>query len=116
LSGYLQLGAKLLREEKEFAGGWNFGPEENECLTVKEVLNIAKKSWGAINFEEKKELANLHEANLLSLNIDKAKTLLSWSPKWKNDLAIERTILWYKNFYENQQLNTINDLNLFINS
>ena len=116
LSGYLELGTKLLNEEKKFAEAWNFGPQENECLTVREVLYKAIKSWDRIKFKEKVDINNLHEAHLLSLNIEKAKKILGWSPKWDNDLAIERTILWYREFYENQQINTLKDIDLFINS
>jgi CDP-glucose 4,6-dehydratase len=116
LSGYLELGAKLLNGDKKFAEGWNFGPQENECLTVREVLNKAIKSWNRIQFKEKVDINDLHEANLLSLNIEKAKLILEWSPKWSNDLAIERTIMWYREYYEDQQVNTMKDISLFINS
>jgi CDP-glucose 4,6-dehydratase len=116
LSGYLELGVKLLDGEKKFAEGWNFGPEEKECLTVREVLNIAKKYWNIIKFEEKVDYNSLHEANLLSLNIEKAKTVLNWNPRWNNDLAIEKTINWYREFYENHKINTIKDISMFTNS
>ena len=48
-----------------------------------------------------------------SLNIEKAKNKLNWHPKWDNDLAIEKTILWYKDYYNNNNINTLNDLQLF---
>jgi len=99
ISGYLMLGQRLLNGEKEFAEGWNFGPEEEEVLTVEEVLNIAQSTWDIIDFEVDKSNNPFHEAGLLSLNISKAKSKLGWIPKWNNQTAILKTIEWYKEFY-----------------
>jgi len=114
ISGYLELGKRLMQGDIEFAQGWNFGPEEKDCLSVTEVLDKAKSSWSKINYRINGEGSNLHEAKLLSLNIDKAKHKLNWFPNWTNDLAIEKTISWYKSFYIEGKVNTISDLNLYI--
>jgi CDP-glucose 4,6-dehydratase len=116
ISGYLKLGSKLLNGEKDFAEGWNFGPEEHQMLSVKQVLDKAKNNWESINYTIEFNQNQLHEANLLSLNIDKAKNKLGWKPVWGNDLAIERTIDWYKNFYLTGTLNTDSDLNFYTKS
>ena len=116
LSGYLLLGEKLLNDEVEFAEAWNFGPEENSTLTVKQVLDKAKNYWNKINYIIKEDEFKLHEANYLSLNIEKAKNKLKWKPIWSNDLAIEKTINWYKNFYNNGILETDQNIDQFINN
>jgi len=113
LNGYLMLGERLLNGEKEFAEGWNFGPEEKEVLTVEEVLNIASKQWDSIQFKIE-ENHHLHEANLLSLNINKAKTKLGWKPKWSNEISIKKTIEWYKEFYLNTTILTYTNIEDFI--
>ena len=113
LSGYLELGMRLLHGELEFAEGWNFGPEESDCLSVIKVLDKASKHWGNINHKVHEDSLNPHEAGLLSLNIEKAKNKLNWHPKWNSDFAIERTILWYKDYYNNNKINTLNDLQQF---
>jgi len=38
LSGYLLLGQKLLEGRKEFAGGWNFGPDDESNITVENLI------------------------------------------------------------------------------
>lgn len=114
ISGYLLLGQKLLEKKKDFATAWNFGPDEEENLTVNNVLQIAQKNWNLINYEFIENINNPHEANLLSLNINKAKKELGWIPVWTNEEAIEKTIVWYKSYYENQALNTDFDLNSYI--
>ncbi len=108
--GYLMLGERLLKGEKEFAEAWNFGPEEDEVLTVGEVLKFSKNIWSKINYEIEANQVKLHEANLLKLNIEKAKTKLDWKPKWTNQQSIQKTIEWYKEFYSTGKLNTEYDL------
>ena len=116
LAGYLLLGMKLLEGQSEFAGSWNFGPEEDQVLNVEQVLNLSKKHWEKINFRIESDKKKYHEANLLTLNINKVKTKLGWKPIWQNELAIEKTINWYKLYYENGIINTQNDIKFYSNS
>jgi len=103
LSGYLLLAQKLLNGEKEFADGFNFGPEDDSILTVAEVARKVVRYWehGEVTVNKPD---NLHEANLLKLNIEKAKNLLKWNPTYSADQAIQKTVEWYKNFYNNEQM------------
>jgi CDP-glucose 4,6-dehydratase len=114
--GYLMLGEKLLDSKIDFASSWNFGPEENEILAVEQVLEYSKNIWNKINFEYEIGSKQLHEAGLLSLNIDKAKNILAWSPNWNNVKSITKTIEWYKDFYTSNKLNTDSDLKNYINA
>lgn len=114
LSGYLMLGVRLLNGEKEFAEAWNFGPEENNSLSVENVLEIANSIWDKISFEIDTNNNHYHEAGLLSLNIDKAKNKLGWKPKWSNLTSITNTIEWYKEFYSNQSIITNHQISTFL--
>ena len=98
LSGYLLLGQKLLEEGHKYAEGFNFGPNEESVLTVAEVAkNVCEKyQKGNVVLGEK---SPLHEANLLMLNIEKAKEVLGWEPTYTADIAIKETVDWYKHFY-----------------
>ena len=100
LSGYLLLGEKLLESGKKYAEGFNFGPNEDSVL---KVADVAKK---VIEFYGKGEIIihkkdDLHEAGLLMLNIEKAKNVLNWAPLYSSNQAIEKTVYWYKHFYDN---------------
>ena len=44
---------------------------------------------------------SLHEANLLMLDISKAKMLLGWEPKMNIDQTVKLTVDWYKKYKEN---------------
>lgn len=106
LCGYLALGEKLLKGEKEFATSFNFGPNNEGDLSVKDVLKLATSFWNKISYEIQVDLNAPHEANLLMLDISKARKMLGWKPVLNSSQAIEWTIKWYKEFYENNKVIT----------
>jgi len=114
LSGYLAIGQKLLEEKVEFGEAWNLGPSDEGSITVEEVLHHGKKHWDKIDYEINRDLHQLHEANLLKLDCSKAHIRLKWKDVWDSETAFEKTVLWYKNFYENQSIDTMNDLKQYI--
>lgn len=114
LSGYLMIGQKLLEERTEFADGWNFGPSDEGSVTVEEVVLNIKKHWDTIDYEINRDPNQLHEANLLKLDCSKAHILLKWKDVWDTAETFEKTVLWYKNFYKNQSVDTTADLNQYV--
>ena len=81
------------------AQGFNFGPNEGNVLSVKDVVDSVIQKYGKGEIEIKKD-DKFHEANLLMLNIDKAKKLLGWKPVYDAQTAIEKTVEWYVHFYK----------------
>ncbi|MGP8215336.1 MAG: CDP-glucose 4,6-dehydratase [Bacteroidia bacterium] len=116
LSGYLTLGWRLLEGKKEYAEGWNFGPDLNSNIAVEEVVNISKKYWPEIKVAYSKNLNEHHEANLLMLDCSKVNKMLKWKPVWGINDALDKTINWYKNFYGKHDVQTETDLNEYIAS
>jgi CDP-glucose 4,6-dehydratase len=114
LSGYLLLGQKLLEGKKEFASAWNFGPKDDEFLTVKQVAKICQNNWNTISIKLLNLEEEFHEANLLKLDCSKAFLLMNWKPLWNSEIAIKKTIEWYKEFYEHNEIVSLNHLNLYI--
>lgn len=98
LSGYLLLGQRLFEEGKKYAEGFNFGPNEESVLRVCEVADMVCKFYGKGDVVIHKK-DNLHEANLLMLNIEKAHNVLGWTPSYTAEKAIKETVDWYKHFY-----------------
>lgn len=98
LSGYLLLGQKLLEYGKQYADGFNFGPDEDSILKVADVAQKVVEFYGKGEVVVQKR-DNLHEAGLLMLNIEKAAKVLGWHPSLTADEAIQKTVEWYKNFY-----------------
>lgn len=98
LSGYLLLGQKLQECGKQYADGFNFGPDETSVLKVADVAQKVVEFYGKGEVIVQKR-DNLHEAGLLMLNIEKAAKVLGWRPALAADEAIQKTVNWYKNFY-----------------
>ncbi len=96
LCGYLLLGAKMNEDPITFAEAYNFGPEEDDTLTVKELVTKAIKIWGQGDFDIEKENNSPHEAGLLKLSIEKAKQELGWFPRLNSVETLEWTVEWYK--------------------
>lgn len=103
LSGYLLLGQKLFEYGEKYAQGFNFGPLQDSVLTVADVAKRIVELYGKgeVIVGEK---SPLHEAELLMLDIDKARKILGWSPCYSSDMAIESTVEWYKRFYDEENM------------
>jgi len=101
LSGYLLLGEKLLNQGQKYAQGFNFGPNDDSVLTVADVAQRVVNYYGKGEVIVSKN-DDLHEANLLMLNIEKAKSILGWTPRYSADEAIQATVEWYKRFYSGE--------------
>jgi CDP-glucose 4,6-dehydratase len=100
LSGYLILAEKLSKNPLQHSCGYNFGPEPD---SVYRVIDITKKIVSV--FDEKIDIISekqetMHESKLLRLNIEKAKKELGISPIFSIDDAINYTVKWYRNFYD----------------
>lgn len=114
LSGYLHIGQKLLEEKVEFSGAWNFGPSDEGSITVEEVVKNVKKHWDKIDYQIDKDPNQPHEANLLKLDCSKAHILLKWQDVWDSQTTFEKSVKWYKAYYENNQILTSDDLQSYI--
>jgi len=117
LSGYLLLGAKLQQEPQLYSSAWNFGPQNDDTLTVKEVVEQSLSYWKSGAYNTPQLAKQPHEAGLLKLDISKAITKLDWQPKWDTAIAIRKTLEWYKNVsaknaaaYTASQINEYQDL------
>lgn len=102
LSGYLML-CENLWDNNSFSGAWNFGPEGESVQSVKQITSEIMKYWN-IEVEYSPQEGLPHEASLLKLNIEKAKTQLGWNPKWEWRKAIKKSIEWYEQFSEKRDL------------
>jgi CDP-glucose 4,6-dehydratase len=95
LNGYLMLVDAQIQNNAD--GAWNFGPDENQSMTVSDVANIAGAVWG-VQKGWQSDLANHpHEASMLLLNSTKARTVLGWSDKLTFEESVHWTTNWYKN-------------------
>jgi CDP-glucose 4,6-dehydratase len=96
LSGYLLLAQKQYFD-KSLAGSYNFGPDDESCVTTGELADLFCDSWGErAKWITEQEKQAPHEATFLKLDNTKAKTILAWFPKWNIQTAITKTVEWEK--------------------
>lgn len=98
LSGYMLLAQKMWNNPTEYCEGWNFGPEEDSVLTVWDVASAVIANFGFGELKDVSDKDAPHEANLLMLNINKAKTRLGWSPRLNAKKTVILTSDWYKRY------------------
>lgn len=98
LSGYLLLAQLMWNNPTEFCEGWNFGPEAESISTVWEVASEVIKNYGSGELKDSSNPNAVHEANLLMLNINKAKKRLGWYPRMNMRQCIELVVDWYKRY------------------
>ena len=101
LSGYLWLGARLLRDGHRYDGAWNFGPAPDAAVPVADVVREFVAAYGAGSWRVAQPAADgageaLHEARLLLLDCEKSREELGWAPVWDAPEAIRRTAAWYR--------------------
>ena len=96
LCGYLTL-AKAQYEDKAFAGSYNFGPDDESCVTTGGLATLFCRAWGdGAGWKNVSEADAPHEANFLKLDCSKSKSVLGWRPKWTISQAIEKIVEWEK--------------------
>lgn len=100
LSGYLTLAYKMsYSDDPKWCSAWNFGPSEDEVVSVKQLVEKFCQAWGAGTWIGCSDTNAFHEAGILRLSIDKATRELGWRPRWQLDQAVVHTARWYHSFY-----------------
>jgi CDP-glucose 4,6-dehydratase len=100
LSGYLALAAKMLEsDDPQFCSGWNIGPLPGSELPVRQIVELFLEEWGGGSWEDISDPAQVHEAHILRLAIDKAIWLLDWKPRWTVHEALRHTARWYRRYF-----------------
>jgi CDP-glucose 4,6-dehydratase len=112
LSGYLLVAAKLLNCDTKAATGYNFGPDDESCVTVGEILTSISKKWDGIKFQvdQLASKSKPHEAHFLKLDSTKARTELCWKPVLSFDETISWTADWYRAHKELGELLTLRQI------
>lgn len=109
LSGYLILAQKMWEYPVSFCEGWNFGPLSNSIANVWEIATQVINNYGEGKLKKPSLMDSPHEAQLLTLDIQKAQERLEWYPRLTLKETIEFTVDWYKKY------KTVNVYDLCVN-
>ena len=115
LSGYMLLAQKMWEHPTDYCEGWNFGPEQESVLTVWEVAMAMIANFGYGELKDVSDPNALHEANLLMLDITKAKARLGWKPRLDAKRCAVLTSDWYKRYKKEDVYSIcINEIEQFV--
>lgn len=94
LTAYLMI-VQRQYEDKRYAGWYNVGPDECDCVTTGKLVDMFVTAWGdGLKWENMAEANAPHEANFLKLDCSKIKTAFDWRPTWHISDAINETCAW----------------------
>ncbi len=95
LYAYLTI-AQAQYEDRRFAGYYNVGPDDRDCITTGQLADMFCRSWGPgaewMNVSDH----GPHEANFLKLDCSKMKNTFGWKPRWHVEEAVRKTVEWSK--------------------
>lgn len=96
LAVYLTIAQKQY-EDGSYAGFYNVGPDDCDCVTTGELVDLFCSCWGPeAKWENQAEANAPHEANFLKLDCSKVKTVFGWRPRWHIAECMEMTCKFSK--------------------
>ncbi len=106
LCAYLMIAQKQ-DEDGSYAGYYNVGPDDKDCVTTGELVELFCQSWGEGQTWENHFVGGPHEANFLKLDCSKIKHTFGWKPVWGVKEAIEKTVEWSKAWLAGADINDV---------
>lgn len=95
----LQMYLMIVKEQYEDAakaGFYNVGPDDCDCVTTGDLVDLFVNAWGdGLKWVNKSD-GGPHEANFLKLDCSKVKRVFGWQPRWHVEEAIQKTVEWSK--------------------
>lgn len=92
---YLMIAQKQY-EDKKYAGFYNVGPDDCDCVTTGELVDVFCRLWGENMKWENRFVGGPHEANFLKLDCSKIKNVFGWRPRLHVEEAVSYTVEWAK--------------------
>lgn len=97
ISAYLLL-AKAQYDNISYAGNYNIGPNECDCISTGELVTLFCEKWSKISGKQISWINEYdggpHEAEFLKLDCSKIKQVLNWEPHWNIETAMEKIVEW----------------------
>lgn len=101
LAVYLEIVARQY-EDINYQGYYNVGPDDCDCVTTGDLVELFCKYWGEdAKWENQAEANAPHEANFLKLDCSKIKSIFGWTPRWHMDECMEMVCRFSKKWLSN---------------
>ena len=116
LAGYIQIISNMQDQNEEFI--WNIGPSHNTELTVREVCEIFKDSWGINSLDYFEAESLIHETQQLSIDARLIENEIGYTNRMSSLEAINKAAKWYKGYAEgvSAQILTENDVDEYLHA
>ncbi len=92
---YLEL-AMLQYNDRSYAGAYNIGPDEEDCVTTGHLVDTFCKYWGNITWKNVSDINAPHEATFLKLDCSKIKNIMNYHTVYNIDDAVKSVVEWSK--------------------
>lgn len=106
LFAYLIIAMKQYQDGSH-SGNYNIGPDEKDCIQTGKLVDLFCLKWGEGQNWKNVQNEGPHEAGFLKLDCSKIKSSLGWKPAWNIEKAVEKTIDWYKTYYQGGNIETL---------
>ena len=108
LFAYLMIAALQL-ENGRYAGYYNVGPDEQDCLTTGALTELFVRAWGEDLTWHTCGENGPHEATLLKLDCAKLKKTFGWKPTWDITEAVTKVVEWSKAYAKGNDVAALTD-------
>jgi CDP-glucose 4,6-dehydratase len=99
LFAYLTIAQKQY-EDIRYAGWYNVGPDDCDCLNTGDLVSLFCTAWGRGSRWVNKSDGGPHEANFLKLDSSKLKSTFGWKPTWHVEEAVKRVVQWTRVYFD----------------
>ena len=90
--------AKAQYEDGKYAGYYNVGPDDKDCVTTGQLVDLFCEAWGdGLSWINQSD-GGPHEANFLKLDCSRVKRVFGWTPRWGVKDAIRLTVEWCREY------------------
>ena len=107
LVGYLRLAEALIDQGGRRLDGLNFGPAAEDARTVAWVTDRLAALWGDGASWAQAEGVQPYEARHLEVDSARARADLGWTPKWRLEEGLKRTVAWYRAVADGQDARAV---------
>lgn len=96
---YLEIAERQYADGK-YAGYYNVGPDDCDCVNTGELVTKFCKAWGGGAEWINKHDGGPHEAAFLKLDNNKIKKVFGWTPRWHIDETIQKIVEWTRVYFD----------------
>ena len=113
VAAYLMI-AQRQYEDPTVAGSYNVGPEDVDCRTTGELVDLFCRAWnrrggeGSARWVDRSD-GGPHEAGLLKLDCGRIGKVFGWTPRWHVEETMERIAEWYEAYRDGGDVSAVMD-------